>query len=191
MEPAMEGLTHTTVIFTLVLALSFVVERLLELLKTVYDVLDSRLDWHRFWTQRAIRLRDRLVNELRILEYASPRQIATALARFSAAMLGEQSESNATVPVIAGDLARVMGIKVGARLLAIAVGVGLAVIFSIDLVDVVAKLVDPKVNIAGELPRGLRIFITGAFLGLGSGPVHQFIVLIERRRAESDKKEES
>ena len=191
MEPAMEGLTHTTVLFTLVLALSFVVERLLELLKTVYDVLDSRLDWHRFWTQRAIRLRDRLVNELRILEYASPRQIATVLARFSAAMLGEQSESNATVPVIAGDLARVMGIKVGARLLAIAVGVGLAVIFSIDLVDVVAKLVDPKVNIAGELPRGLRIFITGAFLGLGSGPVHKFIVLIERRRAESDKKEES
>lgn len=191
MEPAMEGLTHTTVLFTLVLALSFVVERLLELLKTVYDVLDSRLDWHRFWTQRAIRLRDRLVNELRILEYASPRQIATVLARFSAAMLGEQSESNATVPVIAGDLARVMGIKVGARLLAIAVGVGLAVIFSIDLVDVVAKLVDPKVNIAGELPQGLRIFITGAFLGLGSGPVHKFIVLIERRRAESDKKEES
>lgn len=191
MDQAMEGLTRATALFTLVLALSFVVERLLELLKTVYDVLDSRLDWHRFWTRRAILLRDRLVNQLHILEYASPRQIASALARFSGALLGEQSGSNAAVPVISGDLVRVLGIKLGARLLAIVVGVGLAILFSIDMVDVVAKLVDQKGSVKGELPAGLRIFITGVFLGLGSGPVHKFIVLIERRRAESDKKEDS
>src|SRR5258706_3796806 len=191
MEPAMEGLTHATAVFTLVLALSFVVERLLELLKSVYDVLDSRLDWHLFWTRRALFLRDRLVNELHILEYASPRLIASALGRFSGAMLGEQSGSNATVPVISGDLVRTMGIKVGARLLAIAIGVGLAIVFSIDMVELVASMVDPKGIVKGEMPPGLRIFITGAFLGLGSGPVHKFIVLIERRRAESDKKEES
>jgi hypothetical protein len=189
-ESAMDGLTRVAAFFTLALALAFVVERLLEVLKTVYDLLDSRLDWHRFWTRRAIRLRDRLVDELHVLEFANPRLIAAALGRFSEAMLGKQSGWNGTVPVISGDLVRLMGIKVAAKLLAMVVGVGLAIMFSVDIVAVAASQVDPKGGVL-ELPPWLRILITGVFLGLGSGPVHKFIVMIERRHAQSVKKEES
>ena len=49
----MEALSETTVLFTLALTLSMIVERVLEIVKCTLDLLDSRFDWYRFWTWRA------------------------------------------------------------------------------------------------------------------------------------------
>jgi hypothetical protein len=180
----MEALTQSTVLFALVLALSFVVERLLEVLKTVIDLLDSRYDWHRYWTRQAHGLRERLVNELRILELAAPQLVAGALARFGT-VLGQSAGNGAATVVIAGDLVRCMGIKVGARLVAIATGVLLASVFRVDLMALVVELADVNAVTAQELPAWLRTVVTGLIIGLGTGPVHKFIVALEKRRAKA------
>ena len=59
----MEALLDVTVLFTLVLALAFVIERFLEVLKAIYDMLDSRLNWYKFWDKRTEGLKAYLETE--------------------------------------------------------------------------------------------------------------------------------
>ncbi len=102
----MEALLQVSVLFALVLALSLLIERFLEMLKATYDLLDSRLDWHRFWTRMTYRLRDRLEQRMGIFEYVTPRAAAAILRRFRGMLLNEQGGYSGSVPVLAGDLVR-------------------------------------------------------------------------------------
>lgn len=176
-----EALGSVTVLFLLVLALAFLVERALELLKTVYDLLDSRLDWHKFWTWRTKRFRNVLERRLRIFEYAKPEQAAAVLRRFRERLLAEASEYEGTVPVLSGDLVRSAGLRLALKSIGMVFGIALAFWLSIDFIEIWIEaegreaLLDPKYA-------PLRKAASGIGIGLGSGPVHKIITAIEKRR---------
>ncbi len=171
------GLENATVFFALVLALALLVERLLEVLKAGYDLLDSRLDWHRYWTGRAETLRWKLERKLRTLRFVKPQYVAALLARFDDRFVdGPLAEGR--VPVIAGDLVRAATIKVIARLVGVAVGIGLAIQLKLNLVTYWVAAGGP-----GPSPEWLQVGLTGVAIGLGSGPVHKLIRVIESRQA--------
>lgn len=172
-----EGLENATVFFALVLALALLVERLLEVLKAGYDLADSRLDWYRFWTRRAEGLRRNLERKLLSLRFVKPQVASALLARLDDRFVdGPLAEGR--VPVIAGDLVRAAGIKVAAKLVGMALGIGLAIQLKLNLVSywVAAGGAAPS-------PEWLQIGLTGVAIGLGSGPVHKLIRVIESRQA--------
>lgn len=178
----MEVILKVTVLFTLVLALSFLIERLLELLKAIYDLLDSYQDWHRFWTRRAVKIRDRLQNRLNIFEYVKPEQAARILNRFREMILPGDGKTKTTLPVLSGDLVRYVYIKVAGKLIGISLGIGLAFWMQLDLLAVWQGSSAEAVWDITIKSESLRIALTGVIMGLGSSPVHKVIQRIEKKR---------
>ncbi len=167
-------LAQATLVFLLALALALVIERILEILKAAWDLLDSRADLYRFWTKRAQRARDYLERRLRIFEYVDEKKAASLLDRFSEMMLGPQHGFDGQVPVISGNLVRAVWVRLAAKLLGMAIGVALAFLLDLNLLRWLSDRT--------PLPGPAGIALTGALLGLGSGPVHKVITEIEKRR---------
>lgn len=182
-----EGLANATVFFALVLALALLIERLLEVLKAGYDLADSRLDWYHFWTRRAERLREKLERKLKTLRFVKPEQVAALLARFDDRFADGPPQAG-RVPVIAGDLVRAVGVKIAVKVVGVAVGIGLAFWLELNLVTYWTAAGAPTVPAApASGAEWLQLTFTGVAIGLGSGPVHKLIRLIEsrqRRKAE-------
>ncbi|HEX7090837.1 MAG TPA: hypothetical protein VF192_11925 [Longimicrobiales bacterium] len=178
------ALSEVTVVFAIALAFALLIERLLEVLKTAYDLLDSRYDWHRFWTRRTEHMRDFLERRLRLSQHLSPQAQAAALARFSEMLLGTAPGAVASLPILSGDLVRAAGIRLAARVIGMAAGVALALRFGIDLLALSGLVVDEARN--APAPTTLGMVVTGIAIGLGSAPVHKIITTLENRRARRD-----
>jgi len=190
----MDALLQVTVYFSLILTLSLLVERFLEVLKTAYDYVDSRRDWCRFWTRQTVALRDKLEVRMRVFEHVRPEVASAALNRFKDMMLeGDQSVAS-PVPVLSGDCVRAMWIKIASKLVGAAIGVALAFSlrttdgqfsYGLDLVQffmTASGAMDGKFTISEWW---LRVGLTGIIIGLGSSPVHKVITTIEARQCRS------
>jgi hypothetical protein len=178
-------LTKITVLFTLVLALALLVERFLEVLKSVFDLLDDRFIKNKFWTDWAIKMRNRLESKTGVFEYVEPKKAAALLQRFQHLMLGIKDGYTGTVPVISGDLLRASAIKIACGIFGIGMGIGLAFWMGIDLVEIWHKTGD--LPLSNYLPsQTWRIIFSGIAIGLGSGPVHKIITSIEAKRKKKE-----
>jgi len=178
----MEVILLVTVLFTLVLALAFLIERLLEVLKAIYDLLDSRLDWHQYWTRKTEKICKKLEQNLKIFEYAKPKQIAVVLQRFRKFVLKKEDGYDGTFPVLSGDLVRAVSVTFISKAFAVLLGIGFAFWMELDLIKVWQEgsgeaVWDIKID-----SEALRFAVTGIIMGLGSGPVHKFIRVIEKKR---------
>lgn len=167
-----QAILQFTVLFTLVLALALVVERVLEVLKAAYDLMDSRFDYCRFWTHRAHRTAALLERRLRVFEYVDPGAAAGVLRRFDEMLLREQSARVRTTPVLSGDLVRAVWVRFGSKLIGAVLGILAALLLDLDLL---AVLRESPITTLGQL-------LTGVAIGLGAGPVHKVITAIERQR---------
>lgn len=171
------GLTEATVIFALALALAFAVERVLELLKTAYDLAESRWRWHDIWNREAQRIRDFAEQRLRAFTYLDPATMAGALSRFGETLLGPDAGNTGKVPILSADLVRVVWIRVFAKVFGMLLGILLANLFLVDLVAVWKNPVHPMAAFDVS-----HVWLTGITIGLGAGPVHKVITTIERQR---------
>ncbi len=178
-DNAGSGLSEVTVLFTLTLALSLVIERILEILKAGYDLADSRLDWYHAWTRRAEKLRDFVERRLRLSQYVSVERLKPILDQFSDRLLNGQGTYPGTLPVISGDLVRAAWVRIGAKLLAVVLGIGLAYLCQVDLLSIWQH---PEAKELIYQPR--QAWLSGVAIGLGSGVVHKLITTLERKRDE-------
>jgi hypothetical protein len=181
-------LETTTVLFALAIALALLIERFLEVLKTGYDLLDSRLDLYHYWTRRTERLRDKLERKLRVFEYVKPALMARFLGRFEEKLLGKAQGHPGKVPVLAGDLVRATALRGIIKGVGIILGISLAFAANIDLVAIWAAGAPDDFQWAPPISAGVGKTLSGAAIGLGSGPVHKLITTIERRREKSREK---
>jgi hypothetical protein len=194
-----DAIGKATMLFTLVFALSLVIERFLEVLKSAYDMLDSKYDWYKAWSRRAYRIRDFLERRLRIFEFVGPDQARTFIARFSEMLVVPPTGENAgAVPVISGDLVRAVYVKVACKVIAIAIGIPLAFGLHLDIFTLLRqvtagpgtcmlKALDSVCNV--PIGPTLATLATGVTIGLGSGPVHKIITTIEKKRDDRERKE--
>jgi len=185
----MNSLTSVTVLWLLALALSLLVERFIEIIKSIYDYVDGRRDWYKVWTRRALKLREELESKLHIFEYVGAKEAARVFNRVHDLLLNEKSDYSGTIPVISGDLVRVMAVKTSAKVLGIALGIAFAFAMQIDLVTL-------AINAAGEYAKwlkmihseSLRIILSGVVIGLGASPMHKIITTLERKRQKRQEK---
>jgi len=183
-----EALAEVTVFFALVLALALLIERVLEILKAAYDLVDSRFNWYPFWTRRARTLKETIERRMRVFEYVGPEAVRAVLNRvYDLVQLTPQGAPGA-VPVLSGDLVRASAVKLGCKVVGMGLGVAVAFWLSIDLVTIWQSA---EVTLAATTywaPPWLRLVVSGAIIGLGAGPVHKLITTIERKRGEKEAK---
>ena len=188
----MDALSDVTVIFALLLTLALLIERLFEILKSIYDFLDSKFNWHTFWTKRAKKLGNLLEKRMNVFEYVSPKTAAAVSRGFQELILNEKEEYSGTIPIISGDLVRAVTIKTIFKILAIAIGICLAFWFKIDLIAIWknthAELAASARRVYPTPLKAYGIMLSGVAIGLGAGPVHKIIIAIERRREKLRKK---
>jgi len=188
----MDALLDVTVLFAFLLTLALLIERLFEIVKSIYDFLDSRFNWYTFWTKRAKKLGNLLEKRMNVFEYVDPKTAATVSRGFQELILKEREEYSGTIPIISGDLVRAVTIKTIFKFLAIAIGICLAFWFKIDLIAIWqnthAELTESALNINSIDPKIYGIILSGIAIGLGSGPVHKVIIAIERKRDSLKKK---
>lgn len=180
-------LTQVTILFTLVLALSLTVERFLEVLKAMLAMVDDRLKWRHFWTQRAEALKKRLESKMGVFEYVDPKKAAAILNRFEQMLLGEKDGYTGTVPVISGDMMRSAGLKLICKFVGIVLGIVIALWMQIDLIKIWQEAAKSgmKENIS-ITPTNFGMIFSGIAIGLGSGPVHKIITAIEKKKGKRE-----
>ena len=189
-QPAVETLASLTVLFALVFALALLVERALEVLKSFYDVIDAKRNLAPYWTRRAAQIADRLERRVRLFEYVSPKAVQPLLNRVYELLLNNQGGYDGTALVLSGDLVRAAGVRLGTKVVGLALGVGLALWLKIDFL----KLWHPEVQLGSQtvgfvLHGTLAQIASGLAIGLGAGPVHKLITTLEKKQADRHKKE--
>ena len=174
----MDKLSEVTVVFAFSLALSFVIERFLEVLKALYDLIDSRFNLYSYWTKKTYRTRDKLERGLRVFEYVAPENAAPILARFTDMLVGSAGAFSGQVPILSSDLVRAVYVKLWSKVCGICAGVALAFAVPIDLFA--------STPVAGDLASDpnyvFNCILTGTAIGLGSGPLHKVITSLERAK---------
>jgi len=182
----MDILLNQTVIFAFILALALLIERLLEVLKSVYDFIDLRMGMDAYWTRKALALQNKLESSIKALEKANHERIAGLIRESADKLIGGGDNG---VITISGDLMRATTVRLVAKLLAITLGVGLALCFKLDLVSIWQSGVSPQSPISGlTLGPLAREVLTGVALGLGSGPLHKIITTIEKQQKKNQAK---
>ena len=178
MTTTIDALSKVTVILALILALSFVIERILEILKAAYDIVDGRYDLHKFWTRRAISTQQYIERRLRVFNYVDKDAAASLLARFDEMMLGTKAAERPVVPILCGDLLRAVWCRAALKVVGAAIGIWLAFHFGLDLLAI--SRTTPTATQISTTPAGQ--LVTGIAIGLGSGIVHKLITTVERKQ---------
>lgn len=171
-----EELTFIAVLFTAILAFSLLIERALEVMKAAYDLLDSRNDYHKYWTRRTYRLQQYMEKELRLFEYVDTTGAAGVFKRFNEMMIGPSDGYDGRIPTLSGDLVRAVYVRLGCKVVGSSIGIAIAFGLRFDLIASGQSIENPAVTTAGML-------VTGVVMGLGAGPVHKFIRVVEKKRA--------
>lgn len=185
----MDTILKVSVLFAQVLALSFLVERFLEILKATYDLLDSRRHWYKFWERKTKKLSVLLEKKLHVFEYVDPKYMAAALDRFRSKLLTEQDGFSGTVPVLSGDLVRAAYIRLWSKVIGMILGIGLAFWMKIDLVTIWYQAAGSQFWVPNIIKSpNVCIVGSGIIMGLGSNPVHKIITTIERKQQEKEQK---
>ena len=167
-----------TVLFATVLAFALLIERALEVLKSLYDVIDSKYDLNRFWTRRAYATQQYMEKRLRVFQYVDAANSAAVFNRFNEMLLGPGDGYKGTVPTLSGDLVRAVWVRLACKIVGVAMGIYLALVFKLDMIAA-AHAFDPTPMQLST--RGL--LVTGVAMGLGAGPVHKLIRVLEKKRA--------
>lgn len=190
MTEPIEVLSKVTVTFALVLALALLIERFLEVLKSLYDWIDSHWDFYKRWTGVARWSGARIEHRLRLLDYLPPEAAQSVINRANEVLLNTQGAYDGTALVVSGDLVRASGVRLACKTIGIAVGICLAVRLKIDLVYLWPTEGLPAVNplVKSDV---LRQIASGIAIGLGASPVHKIITSIEHRRAARDQENDN
>jgi len=182
-KESIEALTAPVVFFTMVLALSLLTERFIEVVKVFFDYLDYRIGLDKFWTKRAKRFHEQLSGKISFLSKVNPRLEEKTIARYRNRSLNQSGAYKGKTTVISGDMMRVVFTRIAAKVVGIAFGVWLAIYLKIDLF----AYIDPTYK-AAAYQFSYKTIISGMVIGLGAGPIHKLITTIERARKKHLKK---
>lgn len=191
----MDQLMDQTVLFVFILALSLLIERLLEVLKSIYDFVDYRLGWDTFWTGCAARLTKKIDENITALERAHHEQIGSVLRQYAGKLL---DGGDSGVITVSGDLYRATTVRFVAKLIAMAIGISLAISFKLDIITIWQSawkgavdsntLAQVQALVTRQLPDWIAQTGTGVIIGLGSAPLHKVITSIERQQKKREAK---
>lgn len=169
---------------------TLLLERLIEILKAVYNYLDVVCGWQDYWNRSAVRL-------ARELEKSRSQHWQEKLGGALEDYLSDAVPGYEGVNAVAAEKVRTLTLQIVIRSLAMLLGIALAFTLNINLFDVLQSMnemtaaLDGVVNRSNvyfnseRVPGWLGTLLTGLIMGLGSDPLHQVIGRLERARKTS------
>ncbi len=182
----MEILQGSAFLFTVALLLALLIERVLEIVKSILDLLDSRFDWHEFWTRRADKIAKKLQQQLRMNADGDRKMYGHLIDKAAGMLIDEDAAKRTGVPVISGDAVRAFYMKIIIKAIGILFGLLIAYGLGLDIVNNWDKILN---NDSYEVT-WYGVFITGMVMGLGAAPVHKLITALERLQSVQAKRRE-
>lgn len=161
---------------------ALIIERLVEVIKNVYKLIDVRAGLEGYWNCRAIRIRDRLLEridgqgEKSLGDYLALRYLDLAFPHYEGAR------------VISAKSIRTGTIRSACKAVGVILGVVIALALEIDVFALVGKLASTDGAAATvtivpvSMPTWLGCTLTGIAMGLGAGPIHKLIEALEAAR---------
>lgn len=186
----MEALTKPVLLLGLAMILALIIERLLEIVKSIYDHIDARLNSTDRWTERAKQLRDRL--EIRLDNAKAGNGHDFDLIRAMASRyLSASGPNQSGLWAISTDKVRATTTKAWFKTIAIIFGIVCAWLLDIDVLKLV-ELSLQKTEATGTYESSwFGILMAGIAMGLGAGPMHKLIAALEKARGLRRQKEGS
>ena len=171
----MDGSGSALILLTGAIFISLVIERLLEILKSLFDVLEAKHNWHIFWNEQALKLRQKLEN------FIASDVVQDLSAKLGMARVQIRDTAYANSVSISVSQLRSFAIKYAAKLLGIVLGITVAWIAEIDMFLLIDRMLHPNDTPIVNHP-WLTQMLTGIAMGLGSGPMHKIISRMEKAK---------
>ncbi|NBC01630.1 MAG: hypothetical protein GVY15_12335 [Bacteroidetes bacterium] len=176
-----------------ILLLALLIERVIEVLMSAWKYAEWAYAIHRFWNRHARRIQQRFETQTwgsaitRALRLTSITRQARSYTR------ADDGLHRGNLVIIDGTLVRRVAVTVGARTVAILLGILLCWAGGINFVELIRTVAtDESTAIATLLqaiPPWLQVTVSGVLIGMGAEPVHRIIRNLERRREQRVKRE--
>ena len=179
----MDSFDSALIMLCSALFFSLLLERLLEILKALYDFFEVRLGYQSYWNRSAQRLSEQLdaLRQAGRVQAEGSKAVNDYLRTDYPGLEGVEALSAATL--------RSLTIKAVSKILAIIIGILLALLLDINLFALIEQL---NSQIGGAAYDGyfssryltgwLGECLTGTAIGLGTGPLHKIIEALEKSR---------
>ncbi len=177
----MEALTKPVLLFGLAMILALIIERLLEIAKSIYDYIDACSNSTDRWTERAKQLRNRLEVRLDNAKAGNARDFDLVVAMASR-YVSASGPSQSGLWAVSTDKVRAITIKVWFKTIAIILGIFCAWLFDIDILKLVELSLENKEATGTYQSSWFGILMAGIAMGLGAGPMHKLIATLEKAR---------
>ncbi|MDX1692512.1 MAG: hypothetical protein R3208_02030 [Ketobacteraceae bacterium] len=167
------------------LLLALFIERLIEVIKSIYDAYEVQSGRYKKWNHLSARIADQLHTRI-TTKTSDSRYEDFHLKLVSQYLFTEDPDYKGSL-LVSTDRVRTIFMKYLSKLVAVVLGILFAWMSGINVFVLVEKSSPanqtlPEVLANGWLEGGLGLFITGIIMGLGAGPMHKFIVALERAR---------
>lgn len=191
MENNIEVITRITFLFFIYLVMAIFIERVLEVLVSVFNYVDLKLKLHNFWNSRAKALQKRF-DRLYGFQGSNAPKTEKLLNWVLWKVVAEKPYVGGK-EIISAGLVRLNYLRVGSRIvsfiLALAFTLALEFKLGIDLVLLVESMLASggslTYKILGNISQYpiLRVIITAAAISIGTEPLHSLISQIEKMAA--------
>lgn len=167
------------------LLLALFIERLIEIIKALYDVFEVQTGRYQHWNELARRIANQLYS--RINNKTTDSKYEDFHLKLVSQYLFSEDPNYKGSLLVSTDRVRTIFMKYLTKLVAVFVGVVFAFVTDVNVFVLVREATPaseqlPTVLANGWLSGGVGLFITGIMMGLGAGPMHKFIVALERAR---------
>jgi len=173
-----EVIRLTTFLLFVYLVLALIVERIIEILVAIFNYLELRLGWYRWWNVLAEKYRQRLE---RLFRYRGERNASptSLIYRIFWKAIREKPYPGGK-EAISAKLIRVYYIQIFCRLLALALSLGIVIWQRLDFVALVEFMIpDAQKLIFITQYVWVRYLISAIMIAIGTEPLHQVITKLE------------
>jgi len=187
----MGGTNSAIILLAATLFISLIIERLLEVLNSLYVLIELKMGWYKYWNSKAERLRQQLQEYRpgREADNTDPDSNQSTRARIIGPLLSRlkvEQGPYANVDSISAKKVRTYSIKFASKMIGVILGIGIALIADIDIFRLIDQMLHPmqadspeKLDAWGVT---LQQVVTGIAMGLGSGPLHKIIRALEKAK---------
>ena len=179
----METILNITYLYLLVLLLALLVERVMEVIMVIWELVEQRSGGHKFWNKRTHKLKNQLARsvETRMKE----RKLSTLTIRRRVRQYTNAQSGFYPGKTIVFSSKRVRKSFVRMIVFFVTSGLGMLVCFlaGINLIEIVKEALAPQTfSIFDAIGRNLQMIISGLIVGLGAEPVHRLIKRLEEAK---------
>jgi len=179
----LEVITRITYLLFIYILLATFVERLLEVLVSVFNYLELKLNFYPFWNHKA-EIYQKRFDRLYGYQGGNAPQTHKILNWVLWKVVSERAYVGGK-EIISAELIRANYVRVGVRIVAFILSLGFTLLINsmlgIDLIMIIEKLLPENVMYGKiALTEMLRVLLTAAAISIGTEPLHQIISEIEK-----------